>query len=245
MLDVHPPHHAASTWRDFFIHIATIVIGLLIAIGLEQTVEYIHHRHQLKEARLALEEEKQANLVTFRKGIVTFEEARKSLQSYAATVRASIENPAEVVPAFPPFGTYKSSQYTAWTTAQRSGALTLMRDTEQTRTDNLYADLRALNNGESKSFADLMHTLAVFSLDPNPAQSHPGPEESPLSRSDPTDRRRRPDHIAGIRSSVQRSRFSILPAELPRAEPYARTRLSHVSPLNSADKTQPHTVETT
>ena len=32
MLDVHPPHHAANTWRDFFIHIATIVIGLLIAI---------------------------------------------------------------------------------------------------------------------------------------------------------------------------------------------------------------------
>ena len=36
MLDVHPAHHAASTWRDFFIHIATIVLGLLIAIGLER-----------------------------------------------------------------------------------------------------------------------------------------------------------------------------------------------------------------
>ena len=46
MLDVHPPHHAASTWRDFFIHIATIVIGLLIAVALEQTVEFIHHRQQ-------------------------------------------------------------------------------------------------------------------------------------------------------------------------------------------------------
>ena len=46
MLDVHPPHHAASTWRDFFIHIATIVIGLLIAVGLEQTVEAVHHSHQ-------------------------------------------------------------------------------------------------------------------------------------------------------------------------------------------------------
>ena len=53
MLDVHPAHHAASTWRDFFIHIATIVIGLLIAIGLEQTVEYFHHRHLASEARLA------------------------------------------------------------------------------------------------------------------------------------------------------------------------------------------------
>ena len=34
------------TWRGFLIHIATIVIGLLIAVGLEQTVEFVHHRHQ-------------------------------------------------------------------------------------------------------------------------------------------------------------------------------------------------------
>jgi hypothetical protein len=52
MLDVHPPHEAAHSWRDFFIHIATIVVGLLIAVGLEQSVESIHHRHQ----RLELEE---------------------------------------------------------------------------------------------------------------------------------------------------------------------------------------------
>src|ERR1700733_10097267 len=49
MLDVHPPHHAASTWRDFFIHIITSVIGLLIAVGLEQAVEYLHQRHQLED----------------------------------------------------------------------------------------------------------------------------------------------------------------------------------------------------
>jgi hypothetical protein len=39
MLDVHPPHQAIHGWRDFFIHIATIVVGLLIAVALEQTVE--------------------------------------------------------------------------------------------------------------------------------------------------------------------------------------------------------------
>ena len=32
MLDVHPPHEAAHTWKDFFIHIATICVGLLIAV---------------------------------------------------------------------------------------------------------------------------------------------------------------------------------------------------------------------
>jgi hypothetical protein len=51
MLDVHPPHAPTHTWKDFFIHIATIVLGLLIAIGLEQTVEHFHERHQLHELR--------------------------------------------------------------------------------------------------------------------------------------------------------------------------------------------------
>jgi hypothetical protein len=51
MIDIHPAPHAAHTWRDFFIHIATIVLGLLIAVGLEQTVEFFHHRHQLYELR--------------------------------------------------------------------------------------------------------------------------------------------------------------------------------------------------
>ena len=46
MLDVHPPHAPTHTWKDFFIHIATIVIGLLIAVGLEQTVEAIHRQHE-------------------------------------------------------------------------------------------------------------------------------------------------------------------------------------------------------
>jgi hypothetical protein len=57
MLDVHPPHEAAHTWKDFLIHIATIVIGLLIAVGLEQTVEALHHRHQLHELRDALQQD--------------------------------------------------------------------------------------------------------------------------------------------------------------------------------------------
>ena len=57
MLDVHPPHQAAHTWKDFLIHIATICVGLLIAIGLEQTVEAIHRHHEREELRTALTHE--------------------------------------------------------------------------------------------------------------------------------------------------------------------------------------------
>jgi type II secretory pathway pseudopilin PulG len=61
MLDVHPAEHAAKNWKEFFIHIATIVIGLLIAVGLEQTVEALHRRHQLHNLEQALRTSGEAN----------------------------------------------------------------------------------------------------------------------------------------------------------------------------------------
>jgi hypothetical protein len=65
MLDVHPPQHAVTTWRDFFIHMTAIVLGLLIAIGLEQSVEALHrldHRHEL-EAQLFDEAQQNAGII--------------------------------------------------------------------------------------------------------------------------------------------------------------------------------------
>lgn len=61
MLDVHPPHHAAHTWRDFFIHIATIVVGLFIAVALEQAVEALHHHHQRHQLEEDLRSEAESN----------------------------------------------------------------------------------------------------------------------------------------------------------------------------------------
>ncbi len=61
MLDVHAPHAAARTWRDFFTHIAIITIGLLIAIALEQCVEYLHHLHQRHQLQHDLLEEAKRN----------------------------------------------------------------------------------------------------------------------------------------------------------------------------------------
>src|SRR5438874_264242 len=81
MLDVHPAHHAATTWRDFFIHIATIVLGLLIAIGLEQTVEYFHHRHQIAETRELLRNEREDNKQALLRATKSFRVVLAELQN--------------------------------------------------------------------------------------------------------------------------------------------------------------------
>ena len=88
MLDVHPPHHAATTWRDFFIHIATIVIGLLIAVALEQTVEHFHHRHLAREAHEQLRLERVSNENSNEFNIYTTQWHQRDLQRDLAILRA-------------------------------------------------------------------------------------------------------------------------------------------------------------
>ena len=41
MIDIHPPHHSATTRREFFVHLFIVILGILIAISLEQTVEFV------------------------------------------------------------------------------------------------------------------------------------------------------------------------------------------------------------
>ena len=54
MLDVHAPHDKMHGFKDFLLHLATITIGLLIALSLEGCVEWRHHRHLVQEAEEGL-----------------------------------------------------------------------------------------------------------------------------------------------------------------------------------------------
>ena len=61
VLDVHSPHGKMHGIRDFFLHLFTITVGLLIALGLEGCVERAHHRHLVREAEASLRTEIQNN----------------------------------------------------------------------------------------------------------------------------------------------------------------------------------------
>ena len=46
MLAVRAPNQTVRSWKDFFVQIATIAVGLLIALGAESGAEWLHWRHQ-------------------------------------------------------------------------------------------------------------------------------------------------------------------------------------------------------
>lgn len=52
-MEVHPPHEPIHSWRDFLLHLLTITIGLLIALGLEAESAILHGKSTLQEIQTA------------------------------------------------------------------------------------------------------------------------------------------------------------------------------------------------
>ena len=86
MLEVHAAHPPIHTWKDFFIHIATITIGLLIAVGLEQCVEVLHHRHQREQLEDQMRGVFETNL---KRNEITFKQL-KAQHAYLVELRTAI-----------------------------------------------------------------------------------------------------------------------------------------------------------
>jgi hypothetical protein len=137
MLDVHAPHEAVYTWQGFFIHIVTIVIGLLIAIGLEQTVEVFHHRHQVAEAREALQLELQQNRRAYADRISEFHRQTAALLNNIDVLRYVEQHPDARQESLPGILVWHAvrGEFTesAWKTAQQSNVTALMPQDEVRR----------------------------------------------------------------------------------------------------------------
>jgi hypothetical protein len=133
MLDVHAPHEVIYGWKSFFIHIATISIGLLIAIGLEQTVEALHHRHQLDELHESLRQDAQKVIADSAKVVAVESQRVDRLSARAQQIKAAIDSRQPVAPPpspVQPGAVWDVPDSPAWRAAKSSGLLSLMRQEE-------------------------------------------------------------------------------------------------------------------
>jgi hypothetical protein len=180
MLDVHPAHHAANTWREFFIHIATIVLGLLIAVGLEQTVEKIHHRREVDETREALRKERVENYARFDSYVNAYKrestwqqhdmDILTALQRLGRSGSPDASEKAKVL-----HWSIARNQFatTAWHTAQGSGVLTLMPAAEVTADERVYNALRDVGNQNEEEWLALNEATRFSFTDPDASHLAP------------------------------------------------------------------------
>ena len=124
-MDVHAPHEPIHTVGDFFLHLATITVGLLIALALEGLVGVVHRRHLLHQAEANLHVELNLNRATTAKD-------EQQLNRTAAEIATNIQILTALKNHQTPTGTldfnwfWNSTQSAAWDTARDTGAIALM-----------------------------------------------------------------------------------------------------------------------
>jgi hypothetical protein len=169
MLDVHPPHQAAHTWRDFFIHIATICIGLLIAIGLEQCVEALHHHHQREDLERQMHVESEQNLDLVGAQIRFAAQRRDYLNACVHAFQAATPSNGQLAVTLPfnnvsfparSQGLLISPSRGTWTIAQAAGTVALLPPEKA----KVYARLDLTADFEKQAEIETSHSAGLLAI---------------------------------------------------------------------------------
>jgi hypothetical protein len=148
MHEIHPAHSTAS-WKDILLHIGIITIGLLMALGIDQTVEHFHHRHQLAEARRQIKNEHELNKFQYRQNHEFLKRQIKLYQDDLLVVswlKVHPHAPRESWPAkFVVFDYLNIYDSDAWSNFKQSPLLDMMPYAEQRRWLSEYLRLSIIN----------------------------------------------------------------------------------------------------
>lgn len=152
MLDVHPPHHGISGVRDFFIHLLTITVGLLIALGLEAGVEALHHRNERKEAEATLREELTQNRLTLVKIQKSSDKELEGLTNILNFLEDLREGKKGDPSVFDVDLYVDPLQSAGWHAAAATGALSYMNYGEAQRFSAAYQEQQLFEEAVAKAF---------------------------------------------------------------------------------------------
>ena len=163
MLDVHPPTEPVHGWRDFFIHIATITIGLLIALSMEGCVEWKHHRNQVREVESSLQIEIEANARKLKEALQDVKSEQELLAEDVVILRKIIANP-KVSNQDAPKINFRLPTFdgVSWQTAKSTGALSYMPYERVHEYSDIYEQQDDVYQAELQAARDAMLSYAPF-----------------------------------------------------------------------------------
>jgi len=130
-MEVHPPHGGIHSWRDFWIHLGTITVGLLIAISLEQSMEWMHRVHERHVLQGELRDEGDENVKAVQVDIERLRFWRTGMVARRKDVQQMIASGGKLKLPFrmiPPRGAVALPSESTWDSAKASGKVALLPD---------------------------------------------------------------------------------------------------------------------
>jgi hypothetical protein len=145
-MEVHAPHEKVHTWRDFFIHLAIMTVGLFIALSLEGLVEYEHHRHVVREARENIHQEIEDNHKAAQEDLVSIQQDVDRIKANIATLKRLRDHPKDFRGSLTYTMEFNSLDSAAWNTSRDTGALAYMSYQDVQAYADLYDSQKIVND---------------------------------------------------------------------------------------------------
>jgi hypothetical protein len=175
MLDVHPPHAPMHGWRDFLLHLATITIGLLIALSLEGLVEWRHHRHLVHDAESSLHDEIKKNAAGMQNNLKKLHQQQDDLTHDIEVLKLIIAKGK--LPKHEHMSvnfSINGFEDVSWTTSQATGALAYMPYADAKEYSDIYSTQTEVTTLEHSAARDAAIALSSFfrfgEKDPDPTE---------------------------------------------------------------------------
>ena len=139
-MEIHHPEKPIHSPKEFLFHMFTVVLGILIALGMEGIVEWAHHRALVREARANIATELRHNQETIAKALPEIKAQEQQLQNVIALVE-ELEKTHKLKEQRVDYSFSSHELYsTAWKTASVSGAVTYMDYEELKNYTDAYDD---------------------------------------------------------------------------------------------------------
>jgi hypothetical protein len=163
-VDIHPPHGPVNSFKDFLLHLLTVILGILIALSLEGLIEWHHHRSLAEEARSNLTAEIRENRQLLAGGLPAAPAAEQRLKATIETIEAYRKDRRDdrTSKLDWSFGLFPLSA-TGWSTASSTGALSYMDYSEvqgYTRAYVLQDEFLTMQQNALGKWLDLQKWLA-------------------------------------------------------------------------------------
>lgn len=138
-MEIHAPDKPIHSKKEFLFHMFTVVLGILIALGLEGIVEWSHHRALVHEARENIATEVRKNKETVEKSLSGIHQRQAGLNHIIDLMHRAEKDRKVFKGQITSLGIDTHDLYsTAWQTATTSGAVTYMKYEELNRYTDVY-----------------------------------------------------------------------------------------------------------
>jgi hypothetical protein len=147
-------------FKDFLLHLLTITVGLLIALGLEGCVEWRHHRNEVRDAEDGMRLEISQNLSTVESLRKQIADQQKTLDNDLTVLAGMHSQPAgnhhELSFSF----TLQGFNDVAWKTAQSTGAMSYMPYPSARTYSEIYDTQNAVFAAEQQVVDDVLRAAS-------------------------------------------------------------------------------------